>query len=144
MRGAIPGRRSRGAAIRAARAANGGGFFGCIEAAARTAIAAIVADAESAFDDEALWPAHPLDEDGGPLRSPTSLYLGASGVIWALDELERVEAAELTSSWATTAVALHERYVANPDFKDELGLEGPVPSLLAVRVVNPLVKAFGM
>jgi hypothetical protein len=101
------------------------------EAAAREAIAAIVADAESAFDDKALWPAHPLDEDGEPLRSPTSLYLGASGVIWALDELERLEAAELTSSWATTAVALHERYVANPDFADELGLEGPVPSLLA-------------
>jgi lanthionine synthetase-like protein len=101
------------------------------EKAARAAIAAIVADAESAFDDEALWTAHPLDEDGEPLRSPTSLYLGASGVIWALDELERLEAAELTSSWATTAVALHERYVANPDFRDELGLEGPVPSLLA-------------
>jgi hypothetical protein len=101
------------------------------EAAARAAIAAIVADAESAFDDEALWPVHPLDEDGEPLRSPTSLYLGASGVIWALDELGRLGAAELTSSWATTAVALHERYVANPDFADELGLEGPVPSLLA-------------
>jgi hypothetical protein len=101
------------------------------EKAARAAIAAIVADAESAFDDEALWTAHPLDEDGEPLRSPTSLYLGASGVIWALDELERLEAAELSSSWATTAVALHERYVANPDFREELGLEGPVPSLLA-------------
>jgi Lanthionine synthetase C-like protein len=101
------------------------------EPAARAAIVAIVADAESAFDDEALWPAHPLDEDGEPLRSPTSLYLGASGVIWALDELERLEAAELSSNWATTAVALHERYISNPDFGDELGLEGPVPSLLA-------------
>ena len=101
------------------------------EAQARAAIAAIVADAESAFDGQALWPAHPLDEDGEPLRSPTSLYLGASGVIWALDELERLEAAELNRNWATTAVGLHERYVSNPDFADELGLEGPVPSLLA-------------
>jgi Lanthionine synthetase C-like protein len=101
------------------------------EAAARAAIATIVADAESAFDAEALWPAHPLDENGEPLRSPTSLYLGASGVIWALDELERLEAAELSRNWATTAVALHERYVSNPDFGDELGFEGPVPSLLA-------------
>ena len=43
------------------------------EAQARAAIAAIVADAESAFDGQALWPAHPLDEDGEPRRSPTSL-----------------------------------------------------------------------
>jgi Lanthionine synthetase C-like protein len=101
------------------------------EAQARAAIATIVADTESAFDDTALWPAHPLDEDGEPLRSPTSLYLGASGVIWALDELERLGTAELRRNWATTAVALHERYVSNPDFGEELGLEGPVPSLLA-------------
>jgi hypothetical protein len=94
------------------------------ESRARAAIAAIVADAESAFDERTLWPVHPLDEDGESLAAPTSLYLGASGVIWALDELEQ-------GDWATTAVSLHERYVSLPDFGDELGLEGPVPSLLA-------------
>jgi hypothetical protein len=88
------------------------------EARVRAAIAAIVADAESAFDADALWPAHVLDEEQGPLAAVASLYLGASGVIWALHELERVGAADLRRSWAATAVGLHERYVANPDFSE--------------------------
>ena len=97
------------------------------ESQARATIAAIVADAESAFDEQALWPGHPLDEDGDPLPL-ASIYLGASGVVWALDELERLGAAELLRSWAPTAVALHERCVAHPDFEEKLGLGGPVPS----------------
>jgi Lanthionine synthetase C-like protein len=97
------------------------------ESQARAAIATIVADVESAFDEHALWPAHPLDEDRGPLPPLTSLYLGASGVVWALDELERLGAAELRRNWAPTAVTLHERYVADPDFGEHLG--GSVPSL---------------
>ena len=63
------------------------------EAGARAAIGAIVADAEGAFDAQALWPAHPRDEEEGPLPAVTSLYLGASGVVWALAELERLGAA---------------------------------------------------
>ena len=58
------------------------------ESRARAAIAAIVVDAENAFDEEALWPAHPLDDEVTSAETLT-LYLGASGVIWALDELER-------------------------------------------------------
>jgi Lanthionine synthetase C-like protein len=98
------------------------------ESQVRAAIAAIVADVESAFDEQALWPAHPLDENGKPLPSLTSLYLGASGVVWALDELERLGAAEVRLNWAPTAAALHKRYFANPDFA-ELA-DGPAPSLL--------------
>ncbi|HEY8235386.1 MAG TPA: hypothetical protein VIF85_02010, partial [Gaiellaceae bacterium] len=79
------------------------------ESRAWAAIAAIVVDTESAFDEQALWPAHPLDEDGDHLPPLASLYLGASGVIWALDELERLGAAELRRNWATTAVELHDR-----------------------------------
>lgn len=93
----------------------------------RAAIAAIVADAESAFDGDALWPAHSRDEEDGPLPAVTSLYLGASGVIWALDELERLGAADLRRRWAKTAVGLHERYLASPDFREDTG--GAVPSL---------------
>ena len=63
------------------------------EARARSAIAAIVADAEGAFDDALLWPPHPTDELDGPLPRVASLYLGASGVIWALHSLERSEVA---------------------------------------------------
>jgi hypothetical protein len=98
------------------------------EARARAAIAAIVADAEAAFDADALWPAHPRDEDQGPLPAVVSLYLGAGGVIWALDELERAGAAELQREWATTAAGLHERYLASPDFPEITG-GAAVPSL---------------
>jgi Lanthionine synthetase C-like protein len=97
------------------------------ESRARAAIAAIVADAQDAFDADALWPAHPSDEEEGTLPAVTSLYLGASGVIWALDELERTGAADLRRSWAATAAGLHERYLAAPDFGEYTG--GAVPSL---------------
>jgi hypothetical protein len=95
---------------------------------ARAAIAAIVADAEGAFDGGALWPSHPRDEEEGPLSAVTSLYLGASGVIWALDALERSGAAQLGRSWAQTAAGLHERYLASPDFPETTG-GAAVPSL---------------
>jgi hypothetical protein len=97
------------------------------EAAARAAIAAIAADAEGAFDEEGLWPEHPADEEGGPLTEIASLYLGASGVIWALDELARLGALELRHDWARVAAALPARYLAAPDFPEDAG--SAVPSL---------------
>jgi hypothetical protein len=100
------------------------------EAAARAAIAAIAADAEEAFDPATLWPAHPLDEEGGPLPSPVGLYLGAAGVIWALDRLAGAGLAALTRPWAEVAAALPDRYLAKPDVP-ELTDGRPVPSLLA-------------
>jgi hypothetical protein len=98
------------------------------EADVRAAIATIAADAEGAFDEQALWPAHPRDEEQGPLPALASLYLGASGVIWSLDELERLGAVELRRRWTETAAGLHERYLTRPDFAEETG-GGPVPSL---------------
>ena len=94
---------------------------------ARTAIAAIVAEAEGVFDEGTLWPPHPLDLEGGPLSAVASLYLGASGVIWALHDLARAGAAGLRRDWAPVAVALAGRYAERPDFQDLV--EGPVPSL---------------
>jgi hypothetical protein len=68
------------------------------------AIAAIVADAESAFDGQ-RWPWHPRDgeEDG-----VTCVYLGAAGVIWALQELG-------STGWQEAALALIDRYREEPD-----------------------------
>jgi hypothetical protein len=100
---------------------------GWSESHARAAIAAIVADTEDAFDEGKLWAAHPRDEHGSAPTALTSLYLGASGVIWALDELERLGAVELRRSWAQAALSLHERYLTAPDFGDHAG--GAVPSL---------------
>jgi lantibiotic modifying enzyme len=46
----------------------------------------IVADADDAFADDALWPAHDWDSWQTPLPLQ-SLYVGAAGVIWALATL---------------------------------------------------------
>src|SRR5256886_75033 len=81
----------------------------------------LVVDAESAFDEESLWPVHPLDDEVTSIEA-LAIYIGASGVIWALDELERRGAVELRRNWAPTAVALHGRYVGG-------SLGAPTPSL---------------
>lgn len=60
------------------------------EAAARAAIARIVDDSLSAFTPEGLWPAHPLDEPDPPGARYSMLYLGAGGIIRALQELARL------------------------------------------------------
>ena len=63
--------------------------------AARAAIAAIVDDTLARFSPGKLWPTHPLDdEDGDPPPPFTMLYMGAAGVMWALDWLARAGATE--------------------------------------------------
>ena len=58
----------------------------------RLAINDIVSDALAHFDQERFWPAHPL-EDGLP-DGDTSFYVGATGVIWALEYLRRAGATQ--------------------------------------------------
>jgi hypothetical protein len=77
------------------------------EARVEEAIAEIVADAESAFDGT-RWPFHPADENDD---GPTTVYLGAAGVIWALHELG-------STGWDDAAVALVDGYRAKPDFPE--------------------------
>jgi len=81
---------------------------------ARAAIAAIVADAERAFDDG--WAMHPLDEDddlsGVRLRT---MYLGGAGVVDALTRLERRGFAELRRDYVRY---LERSLEAEPDFPD--------------------------
>jgi hypothetical protein len=92
---------------------------------ARAAIRAIVAETERAFDPDELWQPHPLDDhDEFPLRRCASLYLGAAGVVWALDALRRSGAVELERDWRDVALGLPDRYRAEPD----AGV-GVVPSL---------------
>jgi lanthionine synthetase-like protein len=68
------------------------------------AIAAIVADTDSAFDPVALWPAQWWDEylEG---QAAKVLYAGAAGVVWGLDALRRRGLAE--TSLDLPAAALH-------------------------------------
>jgi Lanthionine synthetase C-like protein len=61
-------------------------------AEACSAIDEIVSDTLNGFDERRFWPSHPL-EDGLPDGHP-SLYAGATGVIWALQYLERIGATE--------------------------------------------------
>ena len=61
------------------------------EEEARDAVAAIVAEAESAWNPRSWWPLHPVDqdEDGAETAPEAVLFCGASGVVWALDALRR-------------------------------------------------------
>ncbi len=64
------------------------------EAAARAWIARYADDAQRAFTPAGLWPVHPRDADddgkAGEVQAPfTMAYLGAAGVIDALDHLAR-------------------------------------------------------
>ena len=82
------------------------------ERRATDAIAAIVDDAERAYDDARLWTLHPLDweDDDDAGRSYVGVYIGAAGVIWALAELGS------SRDFATVAAGLDERYLARPDY----------------------------
>src|SRR5918912_3775948 len=85
-----------------------------VPARVEDAIAAIVSDADAAFDREALWPAHEWDgwEEPLPLKS---LYVGAAGVIWALDALRRRGHAETSLDLAAAALRTLELRRAEPD-----------------------------
>jgi hypothetical protein len=82
----------------------------------RTAIASIVADAESAFDDG--WPTHPKDvedDDDASARFRT-LYLGGAGVVDAFHRLARRGFVELRRDYVPY---LERSLEAQPDFPDE-------------------------
>jgi len=107
------------------------------------AIATIVADADAVFHPHALWPAHEWDgwEEPLPLKN---LYVGAAGVIWALDALRRRGHAETSLDLAAAALCALELKRAAPDFTaDEhyhpaallAGETGPLPIARAASSV---------
>ncbi len=65
---------------------------------AHAAVREIAEDALARFDPERFWPAHPLDD--GLRDGATSLYFGATGVVWALDHLRRSGAARIGADFA--------------------------------------------
>jgi len=80
---------------------------------AEAAIAAIVADAEAAFDGT-LWPWHP--RDGDEAWADSDIYIGGAGMIWALDELG-------STGWGDAAVSFIDRWRARPSPWDEEPVE---------------------
>src|SRR5436305_2972235 len=101
-------------------------------------IAAIVADADAAFDPTALWPAHDWDAQEKPVPL-SGLYVGAAGVIWALDQLRRrghaASSLDLTAGLAR-AVELER---AAPDFSAD---EHYRPGALMSGETGALLVAF--
>jgi hypothetical protein len=79
------------------------------------AIATIVADADAAFDPEALSPAHDWDGWRAPLPMK-NLYVGAAGVIWALDALRRRGHAETSLDLTAAALRTLDLERAERDF----------------------------
>jgi hypothetical protein len=82
----------------------------------RAAIRAIAADCETAMDGNGMWPLHPRDGvDEGPYAT---VYLGAAGVIFALDELARRGLIELTRDYAPILERHAESYRGAPEFEE--------------------------
>jgi hypothetical protein len=71
------------------------------------AIGEIVADALDHFGGDQFWPAHPLD--GGVKDGHSGIYLGAAGVIWALEHLKRVGAIKANFDFRPYLLQLMER-----------------------------------
>jgi Lanthionine synthetase C-like protein len=102
------------------------------------AIATIVADADAAFDPDALWPAHEWDGWEEPLPLKT-LYVGAAGVIWALDALRRSGHAETSLDLVHAALRTLELERAEPDSTAD---EHYRPASLLSGETGPLLVAF--
>jgi lantibiotic modifying enzyme len=80
----------------------------------RQAIARIVEDVDSAYAPGALWPAE--DWDAWDLQTPlTGLYVGAAGVVWALDTLRRRGLAATRLDLSAVAEEALERWRATPE-----------------------------
>jgi len=92
-------------------------------AAAEAAIRAIARAADAELRDGAWWRLHPLDDDGDTPDAPHGVYIGAAGVLWALDQLARAGLHEPGHEYAPLALDALEGYRRRPEFG------GPLPSL---------------
>jgi lantibiotic modifying enzyme len=101
-------------------------------------IATIVADVDATFDSAALWPAHEWDGWEEPLPLKT-LYVGAAGVVWALDALRRRGHAETSLDLAAAALRTLELERAEPDSTAD---EHYHPAALLAGKTGPLLVAF--
>jgi hypothetical protein len=93
----------------------------------RARIRAIVDDAVAAFDARALWPAHEWDsfQAEPPMRD---MYVGAAGVIWALDALRRGGYADVPIDLSSAALRTLELFRKRPDYAGWAGEGWEPPS----------------
>jgi lantibiotic modifying enzyme len=83
------------------------------ERRARAAIDEIVEATLAGLPLGGLWRIHPADADPGDPAEPTTLWIGAAGVVWALAELGA------DADLAALAELAVDRYLEHPDFGDE-------------------------
>jgi hypothetical protein len=91
----------------------------------RASIRAIARDAEASYDADDFWPADEWDAWKSPLPL-MNLYVGAAGVLWALDLLQRRGHAEVSLDLAAAGQRLVDRWRIGPDFIDDE--EFPLPT----------------
>jgi hypothetical protein len=107
----------------------------------RAGIRAIVADADEAFGSDTLWPAH--EWDGWQAALPMkNLYVGAAGVIWALDELRQRGHAASELDLAGAAQRALELWRAEPDFMQGETRPDPAESALLTGESGLLLVAW--
>jgi hypothetical protein len=87
-------------------------------ARARDGIAAIVSAADADYDPATgTWPLHPNDRIPGADGPHRSMYSGAAGVIWALDQLATYRA-DGARDYGPRTETLYEELVRQPDEPD--------------------------
>jgi len=109
-------------------------------AAAQKAIDDIVQDACAASDAMRFWPAHPQDD--GVEDGDTSLYIGAAGVIWAVDHLIRTGATRHQSTLASSRDRLVQLALQQREALGDYGRHGSLhfgdlPALLVAMRLRP-------
>jgi hypothetical protein len=106
----------------------------------RDDIAAIVADTDAAFDPDELWPAHEWDGWHAPLPMK-NLYVGAAGVVFALDDLRRRGLAETKLDLPAAALRALERWRMEPDYMEGEVVPDPPESGLLTGEAGILLVA---
>ena len=108
------------------------------EAAARAWIARFADDAQHAFTPDGLWPAHPrdADDDDGNVSKPfTMVYMGAAGVIDALDHLARAGLATSTINFEPLLADLAMRNLAQIEPWGH-GVQGPLMGQTGILLLH--------
>ncbi len=91
------------------------------------AVRRIVADADEAYGASGYWPLHALDsgdKDDEWAAVSHGVYLGAAGMLWALDRLTRAGVASTAIDLRAAAARLHDGYLARCHAPDE-----PIPGI---------------
>jgi hypothetical protein len=89
--------------------------------AAEAAIRSIAREADTALREGEWWALHPLDDDGHTPDALHGIYLGAAGVLWALDHLARAGLHEPGHDYARLAGEALESHRRRPEFPGAAG-----------------------